>query len=207
MSPFGITVVMLVAFAVFGYLAARKLAIVARLQPETRWDHPGVRLKAVLANGFLQSRMVRLEWKAGLMHAVIFLGFMSLLLRKLQLIAMGYDESVTVPGLAGGLFAAFKDVIELAVLAACGYALYRRFVLKPRRLERNREAVLILSLIIAIMVTDIAFDGFRFALHSASDPRIAHERSFAFLGDALAGTLAPLSTPTLVAGYQFFYWV
>ena len=161
----------------------------------------------MLVNGFLQSRMVRLEWKAGLMHAVIFLGFMSLLLRKLQLIAMGYDESVTVPGLAGGLFAAFKDVIELAVLAACGYALYRRFVLKPRRLERNREAVLILSLIIAIMVTDIAFDGFRFALHSASDPRIAHERSFAFLGDALAGTLAPLSTPTLVAGYQFFYWV
>jgi Fe-S oxidoreductase len=206
MSPFGITVLMLVAFAGFGYLASRKLAIVASLQPEIRWDHPGLRLKDVLVNGFLQSRMVRGEWKPGLMHAVIFLGFMSLLVRKLQLIAIGYDESVAVPGLAGGLFAAFKDVIELAVLAACGYALYRRFVLKPRRLEQNREAVLILSLIIAIMVTDIAFDGFRFALHSASDPGIAHERAFAFLGDALAGTLARLSTPTLVAGYQFFYW-
>ena len=30
------------------------------------------------------------------------------------------------------LFAAFKDVVELAVLVACGYALYRRLVLKPR---------------------------------------------------------------------------
>jgi Fe-S oxidoreductase len=206
MSPFGITVLMLVAFAGFGYLALRKLAIVASLQPEMRWDRSGLRLKAVLVNGFLQSRMVRGEWKPGIMHAVIFLGFMSLLVRKLQLIAIGYDESVAFPGLAGGWFAAFKDVIELAVLAACGYALYRRFVLKPRRLERNREAVLILSLIIAIMITDIAFDGFRFALHSASDEGIAHERSYAFIGGALATGLSALSAPALVAGYQFFYW-
>jgi len=206
MSPLGITVLMLVAFTGFGYLAARKLAIVASLQPEIRWDHPGLRLKEVLVNGLLQSRMVRGEWKPGLMHAVIFLGFMALLVRKLQLIAIGYDESVVIPGLVGGLFAAFKDGIELAVLAACGYALYRRFVLKPRRLEQNREAVLILSLIIAIMITDIAFDGFRFALHSAGDPGITHERSFAFLGGALASGLATLPAPALLSGYQFFYW-
>jgi Fe-S oxidoreductase len=206
MSPFGITVLMLAAFAGFGYLASRKLAIVASLQPEVRWDHPRLRVKEVLVNGFLQSRMVRGEWKPGLMHAVIFLGFMSLLVRKLQLIAIGYDESVVFPGLAGGLFAAFKDAIELAVLAACGYAFYRRFVLKPRRLEQNREAVLILSLIIAIMITDIAFDGFRFALHSAGDHGIAHERSFAFLGGTLARGLSSLPVPVLTAGYHGFYW-
>src|SRR4030095_12241525 len=195
MSPLGITVLMLVAFASFGYLAARKLAIVARLQPEMRWDRPGLRLKDVLVDGLLQSHMVRGEWKPGLMHAIIFLGFVSLLLRELQLIAIGYDESVAFPGPVGGWFAAFKDVIELAVLAACGYALHRRFVLKPRRLERNREEVLILSLIIAILITDIAFDGFRFALHSASDPGIAHERSYAFIGGALASRLSVLSAP------------
>jgi Fe-S oxidoreductase len=206
MSPFGITLLMLLAFASFGYLAARKLAIVASLQPEMRWDHPGLRLKEVLVNGFLQSRMVRGEWKPGLMHAVIFLGFMSLILRKLQLIAIGYDETVAFPGLVGGLFAAFKDGIELAVLAACGYALYRRFVLKPPRLEKNREALLILSLIIAIMITDFAFDGFRFALRSASDAGIAHERSFAFIGGAIASSLSGISATALLAGYQIFYW-
>ncbi len=206
MSPLGITLLMLVAFAGFGYLAARKLAIVASLQPEMRWDHPGLRLKAVLVNGFLQSRMVRGEWRPGLMHAVIFLGFMSLILRKLQLIAIGYDESAVFPGLAGGLFAAFKDCVELAVLAACGYALYRRFVLKPLRLEKNPEALLILSLIIAIMITDFAFDGFRFALHSSSDAGIAHERGYAFVGDAIASGLSGLAAPALLAGYKFFYW-
>lgn len=206
MSPFGITVLMLVAFAVFGWLAARKLVIVAGLQPDMRWDHPGSRIKAVLVNGFLQLRMIKREWKPGVMHAGIFLGFMSLLLRKLQLIAIGYDESAAFPGVAGGLFAAFKDAIEVAVLLACGYALYRRFVLKPARLEQNREALLILSLIIIIMVTDFAFDAFRFALLSSHDPGIAHERSFAFIGGALASGLSGLSAPDLVTGYRIFYW-
>ena len=84
----------------------------ARLAPEVRWDHPGARIRSVLANGLLQSRMVRGEWKPGLMHAVIFLGFLSLLLRKLQLIAVGYVETAAFPPGFGGPFAAFKDFIE-----------------------------------------------------------------------------------------------
>jgi Fe-S oxidoreductase len=206
MSPVGITLLMLVAFAGFGWLAARKLAIVVRLQPEMRWDRPGARVMGVVVNGFLQSRMVRGDWKPGVMHAVIFAGFLTLLLRKLQLIAIGYDATVAYPGLAGGLFAAVKDGIEVAVLAACAYALYRRFVLKPARLERNREAVVILSLIVAIMLTDIAFDAFRFALRAAGDPAIAHERGFAFVGSALATRLSGLSPAALAAGEQIFYW-
>ena len=160
----------------------------------------------MLVNGLLQSRMVRGEWKPGLMHAVIFLGFLSLLVRKLQLFAIGYEESVTLPGLAGGLFAAFKDGVEAAVLVACGYALYRRFVQKPPRLERNREALLVLTLIVVIMLSDFAFDGFRFALLSAADPAIAHERGFAFIGDAVARGLSGMPAGALEAGYRLSYW-
>ena len=69
-------------------------------------------------NGLLQSRMVRGERRAGIMHAVIFAGFLCLLARKLQLIAIGYDETVAFGGLVGGLFAAGKDLVEAAVLAA-----------------------------------------------------------------------------------------
>jgi Fe-S oxidoreductase len=207
MSPYGISLLMLIAVAGFGYLAARKLAILRHLQPDPRWDHPASRLKTVLVNGFLQQRMVRGERKAGVMHAVIFAGFIILLLRKLQLIAIGYNESAAYPGLFGGAFATLKDAVELAVLVACGYALHRRLVQKPRRLERNREALVILWLIIAIMVTDYAFDAFRFALFAASDPAIAHERSFALLGSALGSVVAPLSEAALAAGYHGFYWL
>ncbi len=189
MNPIAITLLLAVALAGFGALAWRKLAIVVKLAPEVRWDHPLARLQSVLVNGFLQSRMVAREWKPGVMHAVIFLGFMTLLVRKVQLLVIGYDETFVYPGLAGGMFASFKDLVELAVLAAVGYALWRRLAQKPARLERNREALVILSLIAAIMVTDFLFDGFRFALKVPADPGIAHERSFAFAGDAIARTV------------------
>jgi Fe-S oxidoreductase len=207
MSPPGITVLMLIAFAGFGWLAARKLRIVASLQHEVRWDRPAARLKSVLVDGFLQRRMIRREWKPGVMHTVIFLGFMSLLLRKLQLIAIGYDETFAFSGLAGGLFAAFKDLVEVAVLLAVAYAFYRRLLLKPARLEPNREGLLVLSLIALIMVTDFAFDGFRFALLADGDTGIAHERAFAPVGGALAALSSSLPRSTLQAGYQASYWL
>jgi len=206
-SPLGITLLMLAGFAGFAWLAWRKLAIVVRLQPEVRWDHPAARLKAVLVNGFLQQRMLARDWKPGLMHAVIFLGFMALLLRKLQLIAIGYHEPFVFPGLAGGLFAALKDLVEVAVLAALSYAFWRRYVRPPRRLEPNREALLVLVLITVIMVTDLLYDGFRFALFAATDAGIAHERTFAFAGGAVAAALGGLSADTLHVGYQLSYWV
>ncbi len=207
MNPVAITLLLAAALAAFCALAWRKLAIVVKLAPEPRWDHPLARIQAVFVNGFFQSRMVAREWKPGVMHAVIFLGFMTLLVRKVQLLAVGYDETFVYPGLVGGLFASLKDCVEIAVLCAVGYALWRRLVQKPARLERNREALVILSLIAAIMVTDFVFDGFRFALKAANVPGIAHERSFAFGGDAIAGAFSGLSPAMLGLGHQASYWI
>ena len=207
MGPLAITVLFVAALAGFAALAWRKLAIVVALKPEVRWDRPLARVRTLLVNGFLQSRMVKREWRPGVMHAVIFIGFITLLARKVQLLIMGYRESFTFPGIAGGVFATLKDGVEVAVLAAVGYAFWRRLVLKPRRLERNREAILVLSLIAAIMITDLAFDGFRFALHAADEPAIAHERSFALAGGALATLVASWPEAALVSGYQAAYWI
>ena len=201
------SLLMLLGFAGFGWLAWRKLQIVAALAPEPRLNDAAARLRSVLVNGFLQQRMIRREWRAGLMHAVIFIGFMSLLLRKLNLIAIGYVESATFPDAFGGPFAAFKDGVELAVTAAVLYALWRRFVLRPARLERNREAVLVLGLILAIMLTDFAFDAFRFARLSASTPALAHEQAWAFVGGALGQAAAGLSPQAQAIGYTLSYWV
>jgi hypothetical protein len=101
MNPAGITLLMLTAFGGFFYLAWRKLSIVVALKPDVRWDHPRSRLKGLLENGFLQARMIRGEWKPGIMHAVIFGGFLALLARKLQLIVIGYDPAFVYPGALG----------------------------------------------------------------------------------------------------------
>ena len=207
MGPIAITLILLLGLTGFGYLCWRKLAIVAALQPEVRWDRPGERLKKLLSIGFLQSRMIAGEFKPGIMHTVIFLGFMTLLVRKVQLLVIGYSPTFVYPGAVGGLYAALKDLVEVAVTLAVLYAFWRRFVLKPRRLEPNREALVVLSLILTIMVTDFLFDGFRFALLGGSDAGIAHERSFAFVGSAIAAALSGLSPEALNLGQHVFYWI
>src|SRR4051794_32213052 len=206
MNAVAITLIMSAALAGFSYLAWRKLAIVVALKPEVRWNQPRARLWQVLTNGLLQSRMIRGEWKPGIMHAVIFAGFMALLARKWELIVIGYDERFVYPGAFGAAFSFGKDWVEVAVLAAVGYAFFRRLVQKPKRLERNREALVILTLIAIIMITDFLFDAFRFALAGGSDSAIAHEARYAIIGATIAHALAPLSNAWLTAGYELSYW-
>lgn len=206
MGPWAISLLMIAGFTGFAVLAWRKLAIVFALQPEVRWDRPGSRIARLLTMGFGQSRMVAGEWKPGIMHAAIFLGFCSLLVRKLHLIAIGYAPLVVIPGLAGGIYASFKEFVEVAVAVAVAYAFWRRFALKPKRLEPNREAILILSLIAVIVASDFLFDGFRFAVF-ADNAGIAHERGFAPVGAALATAFAGLSPAALDLGLHAFYWV
>jgi Fe-S oxidoreductase len=207
MGPLPLMLLLLASIAGFGALAWRKLAIVVALQPEPRLDAPWQRLRSVFTNGLLQRRMVQREWRPGLMHAVIFIGFITLLLRKLQLLAIGFFETATFPDAFGGPFAGFKDAIELAVTAAVLYAFYRRLVLRPTRLERNPEAWLVLSLIAVIMLSDLAFDAFRFARLATSVPGIAVERDHAFAGAWLADGAARLSAPSQELGYALAYWL
>src|SRR4029078_4760064 len=85
------------------------------------------------------------------------------------------------------------------------YAFCRRLVLKPRRLERNREALVILSLIAAIMVTDLLFDAFRFALYAATDADIAHEARYAVIGSTLSAAVSGRSEDALRSGEATAY--
>ncbi|HET7202789.1 MAG TPA: hypothetical protein VFI92_05425, partial [Steroidobacteraceae bacterium] len=206
MNPIGISILLLVAFAAFAYFTARKLAIVAALQPEVRWDRPLARLGSLLGNGLLQRRMILLEWKPGVMHAVIFLGFMSLLVRKIQLIVIGFDEQYAFTGPLGDFFTLWKDLVEVGVLLAVGYAFHRRLVQKPQRLEPNREGLLVLSLITIIMITDFAFDAFRFAQYADTVPAIAHERAHAPIGGWLSTLVPDWSPAALAAAAAFSYW-
>ena len=207
MSPLGITLLLAAALVAFAALSWRKLSIVAAMQPEDRFSGPLARWRSVVANGLMQRRMIARDRRPGIMHAVLFAGFMLLLLRKIELLAIGYHEPFTYGGTAGAVFALLKDAVELAVLVAVGYGFYRRFVLHPPRLEPNREAIVVLMLIAAIMVTDFAFDGFRFALLGAGDPGVAYERAFAPVGSLVASAVSSLPPAAQVAGYHASYWL
>jgi len=207
MSPLFISLLMVAGFAAFGVMAWRKLAIVAALAPDNRFDRLGERTLRLLKMGIGQSRLLTGDFRPGLMHAVIFVGFMTLLVRKLHLIVIGYWPEAVIPGAFGAAYTAWKDFVELAVLAAVAFGFWRRFVRRPRRLEPNREAVLVLGLITLIMLTDFAFDAFRFAKLAPVDAGIAHEQAWAWIGGPLAAGLQGLSPAAIDVGYHLFYWV
>jgi Fe-S oxidoreductase len=207
MNPLAISLLFAAGLLAFGALAWHKLAIVAALAPDNRFDHAGQRLLRLLKMGFGQSRLLSGEFRSGLMHVAIFFGFITLLVRKLHLIVIGYSESATIPGAFGAGYTAWKDFVELAVLVAVGYGYWRRFVSKPRRLEPNREVLLVLALITLIMLTDFGFDAFRFAKLAPADPAIAHEQAWAWIGGPLAHAVGALSPAAIDFGYHAFYWV
>jgi Fe-S oxidoreductase len=207
MSPVVISLLMAAGFAAFGWLAWRKLAIVAALAPEDRFDAPAARTRRLLTMGFGQSRLLSGDFRPGVMHAVIFVGFITLLVRKLHLIVIGYWPEATIPGAFGAAYTAWKDFVELAVLLAVGFGFWRRFVHRPRRLEPNREAVLVLGLIALIMLTDFGFDAFRFARLAPGSAAVAHEQAWAWIGGPLAAAASALSPAAIDVGYHAFYWV
>lgn len=209
MSPILISIMLLASIAGFLYFSKIKLQIVGNLQKEVRWDNPAARIWRVITFGFLQERMIKGDFKAGFMHLIIFYGFTTLLFRKIQLVICGYDATFAYPGTFGAVYAAFKDFIELAVIVAVCYALYRRIVIKPKRLEPNKEAFLILSMIMTIMVTDFLYDGFKFAIYTDAEqfPLIVHEREYAFVGNFIANLFSGLSETTLQIGFHGFYWI
>ena len=207
MSPVFITLLMAAGFAAFGVMAWRKLAIVAALAPDNRFDHLGERTVRLLKMGIGQSRLLSGDFRPGLMHTVIFVGFMTLLVRKLHLIVIGYWPEATIPGAFGAGYTAWKDFVELAVLGAVFFGYWRRFVHPPRRLEPNREALLVLGLITLIMLTDFGFDAFRFAKLAPVSAAVAHEQAWAWIGGPLSQMVAGLSPSALDLGYHLFYWV
>ncbi len=79
------------------------------------------------------------------------------------------------------------------------------------RLEPNREALLVLAPILSIMLTDLAFDGFRFArLAGGGVPGavdIALERDCAYAGAAVARTFGGLAPAVLCDGFPLTYRV
>ena len=104
----------------------------------------------ILAIG--QKRLVgrEKERSSGIMHAFIFWGFCVLLIRSITLYGEGFQEGFQLPFLGGEyligyLYIALKDIMEGIVLLMILWAIFRRAVLKPKRLHNTFEAYLVLA--------------------------------------------------------------
>jgi Fe-S oxidoreductase len=161
-------ILLLIALISFSFILWKRIAVLRRANPDPRSDRIPVRLKKLLYFGFGQARQPR-YLLAGVLHILIFFGFLILSLRSLTLLGEGFAAGFDLPGLggrAGAWYATLKDYTALIVLACCIVAAIRRAVFKPARYhDRNarkshgHEAYLILGLISLMMIADALYEG------------------------------------------------
>jgi Fe-S oxidoreductase len=170
MSPV-LTAAMLVAgLAFFAFTMTRRLAPLLALRREVRTDRLGERVRALLAYGLGQRRLVDPEERtAGVLHVLVFVAFLVLALRTITLFGIGFSEGFHLPLLAedaplGRAYLLAKELVVLGALVGVAGFLWRRLVTRPDRVTLSTEGVVILLFIAGLMLTDMAFDAARAGL-------------------------------------------
>jgi Fe-S oxidoreductase len=166
----------LLGLTFFAFIVARRLVPLMRAADDVRFDRPGTRLLFVLRYWFAQWKHPR-YWFAGLVHVLVFAGFLILFTRAMTVLAMGTSDGFVMPGLSGALGDAYSIVAQYfatIVFLCMVVAAVRRIVWKPKRYAvppeygpwRARDALFLLGLIAALMFSDALFEASEAAAHA-----------------------------------------
>src|SRR6267378_3663220 len=167
-----------VALSIFGrkmYLRLRFLF--SGKGKERRWDHLSTRLKNFIVYGIFQRKVAR-EWYAGVLHSFIFWAFVILGASVVEITAQAYAPGWIVPtptiagfSLNGPLYLA-EEIIAVLGAVGVGMALYRRYVIRPKKLmhEGMRDATIVLLFILGIVTSLLFFNAADIALGTAAAP-------------------------------------
>ncbi|MCA1787171.1 MAG: electron transfer flavoprotein, partial [Desulfobacteraceae bacterium] len=86
----------------FAYIMARRLAPLVRAAPDYRFDHIGRRIRQLIIIWLGQVKQPR-YMLAGVLHMVIFAGFLILSIRSVSLVIIGFSDGFVLPGFGGWL--------------------------------------------------------------------------------------------------------
>jgi Fe-S oxidoreductase len=157
------------ALAVAGTLFARRARFLVRLvrkgKPLERTDDVAgrVRNEAVIVLG--QKKLLQ-RLVPGVMHALIFWGFLILFPTIVMAMVAAVNRHWSIPWLgAQGWFMALVDVFILCVLAGVAMAVWIRKLVRPRRFDGSHlgEADLILAMIALVVLTLLGWHASRIA--------------------------------------------
>ncbi|HLC30671.1 MAG TPA: (Fe-S)-binding protein, partial [Dehalococcoidia bacterium] len=172
--------------------------------PDDRLGNIGERIKRFFLYVIAQRRLIMFPYSwAGLMHALIFWGFITHSIAIINFLLEGINEDISLASLAGQYYYYLSPIIEaFAVLAivALIFAFARRLFVRPQRLSLSGDALLMLGLIFLLMVTILGADSARMALTSNT------KANWSPLSFALIQSLLLLNTATLTAFYQVSWW-
>jgi Fe-S oxidoreductase len=195
--------IFLAATVVFVLQMGRHLRIFATARPATVTDEPERRFESLIRYSIVQVRMFR-ELDAGLLHAAIFWGFVILSIGTADRVSFGLMHAVIAwpfDGWLWRLLLPLQNLLVVSVLGAVAWALFRRVVVRPRRLTLSRDGLTILLLIGAVVATELLAEAFRLGRYG--DP----DAAWAFVANPLGSALAAVLPPgPMEIGYAVFFW-
>jgi Fe-S oxidoreductase/nitrate reductase gamma subunit len=159
--------VLIVAIACFSFSAQRLYRFLRIGKDEPRWNDVPKRLWNLLSIGIAQRKILR-DPVAGPLHALVFWGFVVLTVGSAEILLAGVFPALAfrnwLPSGPQGLFVLSQEGFAIFVLIAVTVLLYRRIVVKPKRLQGDNvhsgDAILILSMIAGLMITLILTSAF-----------------------------------------------
>jgi Fe-S oxidoreductase len=209
-----------IGMLVFAGIIALRARLLFRARPASRVDRIPERISQTITYGFGQKKFLTGEQPSGIMHALVFWGFVVLMLQVVILFGRAFDEDWSIPGFGadqvlGPPFFIARDVLEAVVIVGVLYMLYRRVVLHTPRLfglgraeQRYRnaphwEGVIILVFILLIMVGGLLYDAGRLV----ADDLQGNERDFAPLAALTAEALGGLSSSSAQTVSEVGWWL
>ncbi|TLZ77031.1 MAG: (Fe-S)-binding protein [Methanobacteriota archaeon] len=177
-ETYAVTVFLVIALGIFTRkLTLRVRYLFAGQGAVRRWDHIPTRVKNFVVYGIFQRKVAR-EWYAGVLHSFIFWAFVILGASVVEITAQAYEPGwrVALPAIAGvplnGPLYLAQDAIALLAAFGVGMALYRRYVIRPKKLmhEGMRDATIVLCFILGIVVSLLFYNAAAIAGGTASLP-------------------------------------
>jgi Fe-S oxidoreductase len=162
-------IIPLIGIGIFIYIMIRRMAPIVKASPDYRFNRISHRIIKLIKIWLFQYRQPR-YMLAGVLHILIFAGFLILSIRSTSLVVLGFWDGFVIPGFGGALghiYNFIKDYAATWVLIACIIAGIRRGIFKPERYavpekyghDHTGEAVFVLGLISLLMISESLFEG------------------------------------------------
>ncbi|WNR42213.1 (Fe-S)-binding protein [Paenibacillus roseipurpureus] len=157
------------------------------------------RLQVFMVQVFGQTKLLK-DKKSGIMHIVIFYGFIILQLGALDLILKGLiDHGLPIPGYQ--YFTLMQEVTVGLIVLAMGYATYRRYVEKLKRLKRGWKPSIVVFFIVFLMLSVVISGGFERVREGLP------ASGFAPLTSAWAALFEGMSHSAATVGFYAGWWM
>jgi len=188
------------AVYLFAYVVYSRYTFIRLGKPANLKKDLKNRLNEVLVNVFGQRKLLK-DKKSGIMHVVMFYGFIIIQFGAIDLFIKGLVPGYHLPVPAYPVFTLLQEITVFAVLLAALYAYYRRFIEKLPRLKRGWKAGLVIWFLTSLMLSILLSAAFE-------QLWLGHEASWATpVSSLIAAPFAPwLSEEAAGVLFYVFWW-